>query len=597
VRIPIRWRLLGLLWAVLLAALVSYVVLATRLMTADRMANAHDLNANVARAAAEEVRTVLEARRDGLALLAGAASPDQVADDLLAHDGDLLRVVIYRRSPDGVWSVAFERADAARLEPLSVTLADLAQLDEDLPPPLDEAAATGLGVMNRSLPPRAPLLLVASGAPGVVATADLRPDRLLRIFTRGDLQRGYLVDDAGRVIADAAPDAVLHRAVVADRPIVNAAVKGELDAGALEFADPGGKAIIGAFARVAGARLIALSEIDLDTALASSRELVRRSILFGVAILCLAVVASLFFARRLTTPIRRLRDAAAELEKGRYDADPGVRSRDEIGDLAAAFRKMAIGLRDAQAQIVHAEKLATFGQIGAGITHEVKNPLTGIISFAQIGRRVGVAKPDKAMECFSNIEAEAKRCNQIVDSLLKFARPEAMTEREVVDVNEVVSSTWQLMKHQVKTSGSQLVAAPAPGALRVLASPGQIQQVLMNLVLNAAQALEGREGGEVRLETRARADGRVEIACCDDGPGIPVEVQARVMEPFFSTKPKGKGTGLGLSVSREIVRAHGGELVLESTLGRGTTMRVVLPAHDASAADAPPPSGVWPAVT
>jgi signal transduction histidine kinase len=578
VRIPLRYRLLAVISSVLLAALVTYVALATRLMTEDKVAYAHDLNATVAEASAGEVRTLLDALRSSLLLMADAADPEPVARDLLAAEPDLVRVTLYRKAAGAAWDVAFERADAARLEPLALGLSDLAELDAALPPPLEEAAATGLGVMNRSLPPRAPLLLVAAGRPGVVVSADLRPDRLLRVFGRSALHEGYLVDDAGRVIADSTPARVLARAVLAGRPIVHAAVTGELDAGALEFTDDDGKEQMGAYARVPGARLIAVSEIDRDTALEAARELVRRSLLFGAAILCLGVVVSVFYARRLTTPIRRLRDAAAQLEEGHWDVDPGVRPGDEIGDLSVAFKKMARGLADAQAQVVQSEKLAAFGQIGAGITHEVKNPLTGIISFAQIAQRVGPSKPDTVAECLRNIEAEAKRCNEIVVSLLKFARPEALTNREAVDPNEVVASTVRLMKHQVKTSGRKLDTVLAGDVPRVRASPGQLQQVLMNLILNAAQAMEGREGGGVRVTTARLGDGSAEISCTDDGPGIPAEIQPKVFEPFFSTKPKGKGTGLGLSVSRGIVRDHGGDLVLESAPGAGTTFRIRLPA-------------------
>jgi len=268
--------------------------------------------------------------------------------------------------------------------------------------------------------------------------------------------------------------------------------------------------------------------------------------------------------------------------QGRFDVKVEVDSRDEIGELAATFNDMAHeldarekALRDAQAQLIQSEKLAAFGQLGAGIAHEVKNPLAGILGYVQLSLRK--TEPDTALHNnLKVIEKETKRCRTIIDNLMKFARQEKV-EMKPLGLNGVVEETAALVDHQLGMHGIRLEKELGQGLPAILGNANQLQQILLNLVLNAQQAMEGTQG-KIRITTCRAEDGRAEVRISDTGPGIPKEIQARLFEPFFTTKPAGKGTGLGLSVTYGIVKDHKGEILVESEPGQGATFVLRFPA-------------------
>jgi signal transduction histidine kinase len=253
--------------------------------------------------------------------------------------------------------------------------------------------------------------------------------------------------------------------------------------------------------------------------------------------------------------------------------DPQISSSDEIGELAHDFRSMARDLREGQLRLLQSEKMAAFGQLGAGITHEIKNPLGAIRGFAQLGRH-NLENKEQVQEALEIIENETDRCLDIVQNFLRFARSDRGRHTRV-DLNSLVTEGLKIVAHQLSTSGFRLYRQLGDDG-EVMASAGQIQQVLLNLLLNAEQA--SNRGGNIWVSTATLPDGWLEIAIRDDGPGIPPELQARVFEPFFTTKAEDKGTGLGLSVSYGIIKDHGGELSVESEVGKGATFRIRLPA-------------------
>jgi two-component system, NtrC family, sensor kinase len=244
--------------------------------------------------------------------------------------------------------------------------------------------------------------------------------------------------------------------------------------------------------------------------------------------------------------------------------------------LAGSFNQMAselhgreLALREAQAQLIQSEKMAAFGQLGAGIAHEVKNPLAGIQGMIQLTSR-SLAKDHPLLETFGILEKEARRCRTIIDSLLKFARQENL-QPEPITLAEVVADTKAILQHELSLHQITLETAIPEDLPLIHGSANQIQQVLMNLILNAEQAMESRGHGSVRVKAAQRGADFIELFVQDDGPGIPRGVQARIFEPFFTTKAPGKGTGLGLAVTFGIMRAHGGTIRVESEEGRGTT--------------------------
>ncbi len=231
-------------------------------------------------------------------------------------------------------------------------------------------------------------------------------------------------------------------------------------------------------------------------------------------------------------------------------------------------------------QLRLSEKMAAIGLLAAGVAHEVNTPLTGISSFTQM--LLERTEPeDSRRELLEKIERQTFRAAKIVNSLLSLARPSG-GDTQTVDLNTIVGDVLSLLEHQFKMSRIQVRREMAPGALVVRGVEYKLQQVFLNLLLNARDAMP--KGGWVSVTTRVM-DGQAVVEVGDTGVGIPVEHLGRIYDPFFTTKPEGRGTGLGLSVSYGIVQEHGGTLVCESDVDQGTRFRLTLPLAEAPAAE------------
>jgi two-component system NtrC family sensor kinase len=233
---------------------------------------------------------------------------------------------------------------------------------------------------------------------------------------------------------------------------------------------------------------------------------------------------------------------------------------------------------DMHARLVEAERLAAVGELVAGVAHEVNNPLSSISAFAQLLLRDETLTPDQR-ESVEVVQAEALRASQVVKDLLTFARRSAPT-REAVDVAVVVERVLRLRGYQLASHNVRTELEMGDDVPPVSADARQLQQVVLNLVTNALQAMP--EGGRLRVVTRRRG-AMVELSIADTGRGIPEDVRSHIFEPFFTTKGEGEGTGLGLSVSYGIITAHGGTLALAETSAQGTCFVVTLPAAPADA--------------
>ncbi len=228
-----------------------------------------------------------------------------------------------------------------------------------------------------------------------------------------------------------------------------------------------------------------------------------------------------------------------------------------------------------QEQLIQSEKLSAIGQLIAGVAHELNNPLASVLGFADFLAESGLTPP-ALQEPVRVVQHEAQRAAGIVKNLLTFARRQEQDRRRI-DVGPVLQRTLQLLNNQLIGMKVETDLVVEPGIPQVEGNQNQLQQVFVNLINNAGQAVgaSGR-GGTVRVRARAWLDG-VAVDVVDDGPGIPEEVQARVFEPFFTTKPEGGGTGLGLSICQGIVKEHGGRITVRSTPGEGATFTVELP--------------------
>jgi signal transduction histidine kinase len=225
-----------------------------------------------------------------------------------------------------------------------------------------------------------------------------------------------------------------------------------------------------------------------------------------------------------------------------------------------------------------AERLATVGRLAAGIAHELNNPLTGVLSYASLLRK-RLDGDKESCDDLDVIVRETVRCRGIIRGLLDFARP-TPPARKPMDLNEVVRRAVSVVMTQLSLNQVDLSLDLAPQLPVVHADANQIQQVAVNLLLNAGDAING-DGGTIRLTTRAGAEGSVEMLVQDNGRGIPAEDLPRIFEPFYTTKGS-HGTGLGLAVSWGIVEAHGGTLEVHSDPGQGACFTLRIPASAGS---------------
>jgi len=333
----------------------------------------------------------------------------------------------------------------------------------------------------------------------------------------------------------------------------------------------------------------------------------------------LAALSVSFLVHRLVhLPLRDLESGARRLTSGNLDHTIPVRSADELGQLATSFNSMTAALRDSQlerktwaetleekvktrtqqlrvaeAEATRGEKLASVGLLAAGIAHELNNPLTGVLTFSTLLRK---KMPDGSLDAedMDLVIQETKRCAAIIRRLLDFAR-EKKPEKKFSDLNQIIEETERLIERPAHLRDIEIRKELDTNLPPVWVDADQIKQVVMNMLVNAQQAIEKK--GTIDVRTRIAPEPKraeplaepvrmVEIAVMDTGCGIPAKNLQRIFDPFFTSKEVGKGTGLGLSVSHGIVRAHGGLIEVESTVGEGTTFRVYLPVQpDAETAE------------
>jgi signal transduction histidine kinase len=235
--------------------------------------------------------------------------------------------------------------------------------------------------------------------------------------------------------------------------------------------------------------------------------------------------------------------------------------------------------------VLRSQKLAAVGLLAAGIAHEINNPLSGVVGYSKLL----LEKPDlpaKVRERVQKIADSGERCRKIVEGVLLFSRQQD-GERRTVDVRALLERVLAIGEYQWRMHNIRIIREHEE-SVEVMADADQIEQVMLNLLSNAADAMP--HGGTVRISLRKTTEGAAEFSVADEGHGIPEDIQARIFDPFFSTKEIGKGTGLGLAISYGIVQDHGGDIVVESTIGRGAEFTVTLPASGKPSRPLPAPT-------
>jgi len=322
----------------------------------------------------------------------------------------------------------------------------------------------------------------------------------------------------------------------------------------------------------------------------------------GFFVVAISFLLCLILYNIVTKPLSFLVEGMKRLSKGDMDYRIKICSRDEIGLLADSFNSMSEELKQykekmenwtktleeevqrktaeivkAQEQLINAEKLASLGRMAAGVAHELNSPLTGIVTFGHLMLKRLPPENTQDIEDVRIIIEQAERCSKIVRGLLGFSR-RTVAEKTKVDINKLVENTLLMVKNQAKFHNIVFELTLDNSLPQIMSDSNQLQQVFLNLLINAADAMEER--GKIYISSRSvERDGKkfIEIEFTDTGPGIPEEIQGKIFEPFFTTKPVGTGTGLGLSVSYGIIKKHGGYVFVKSDLGRGASFFIQLP--------------------
>jgi two-component system NtrC family sensor kinase len=227
-----------------------------------------------------------------------------------------------------------------------------------------------------------------------------------------------------------------------------------------------------------------------------------------------------------------------------------------------------------QATLAQSEKLAAVGQLAAGVAHEINNPLTIILANAQLIQRNLPAGDEELLDMADLIVQATERASQAVRDLLDFSRRERY-ELAPIDLNETIQRTLGLISHELGTRTISLQFDPALNSPTVNASQDHLQGVWLNLLINAIDAIE-QGPGVISIKTLKTGES-IQVLITDDGMGIPPEEISRIFEPFYTTKEPGRGTGLGLAVCHQIVTRHGGQILVDSQPGQGTTFTIILP--------------------
>jgi len=343
----------------------------------------------------------------------------------------------------------------------------------------------------------------------------------------------------------------------------------------------------------------------LEKAYTSTRDRVILSF-FGLATIGFILIVGItyYMIRSITGPLGKMAAATRSISAGRFDQEVHTDSQDEIGLLAASFNAMLKSLRQMkgdleewgrtleekvkqrteelvkmQRRVAQSERLASLGMLGAGVAHEINNPLGSILSLATLTLE-DIKEDDPNRENLEEVLKQTQRCRNIVKGLLDFSR-HSEVDMELADLNKVLQDTLALIGRQAQFLNITVVKNWDPQLPPVMADRPQLQQVFMNILMNAVQAME--EKGTITITTRHNVlDNAAEVLIADTGCGIPAEQIDHIFDPFFTSKPGGHGTGLGLSIAYGIVTSHRGTISVESKVGRGSTFTIRMPIASAA---------------
>jgi two-component system NtrC family sensor kinase len=350
-----------------------------------------------------------------------------------------------------------------------------------------------------------------------------------------------------------------------------------------------------------------LKQVDADVADIQLRTI----IVTGISIILIGLFIAVFSRHFVESPIRKLIGGTRAISAMQLDKPIEIDTSEELGELAESFDRMRQRLQQAmdeinqftqsletkvdertkelqiaQQKLLQSDRLASLGQLSASVAHEINNPLSGVLNLAMLMQRIlkddGIPqnRVDEYRRYLSQVINETARVGRIVSDLLAFSR-RSKPHSVRVGLNEIVKTTLSLLDHKLKIMNIEIDLRLEENLPAVRCDSSQMQQVVINLVMNGAEATHRHGHGRVEIRTQSfPAEKKAVLEIQDNGEGIPPELQKKIFDPFFTTKEDGKGVGLGLSVVYGIVDAHGGDLELRSRVGEGTTFTVTLPLAD-----------------
>lgn len=357
---------------------------------------------------------------------------------------------------------------------------------------------------------------------------------------------------------------------------------------------------------VLGVLDVSLDLATVDEEITAVQQRAAINTLISVLLVGLVIV---FFTRYFVDrPIHQLIEATRSVSSMELDNPVHVRTGGELGELAQSFDSMRRQLKTAledlnkftqsletkveerttQLQLAHqkllqSDRLASLGQLSASVAHEINNPIAGVLNLTSLMQRImtneGVPphRIGEFREYLRKATAETARVGRIVSDLLSFSR-RSKPQRSRADLNAIIRSTLSIIDHKLSLMNVRLNLHLDENIPRVFCDTSQMQQVIINLIMNAAEAMQSKEGGIVELTTEADASrSNLRLRVSDTGDGIPEELREKIFNPFFTTKEEGKGVGLGLAVVYGIIEAHHGDIQVDSEVGKGTTFTVTLP--------------------
>lgn len=577
---PIRLKVLVAVLVILMLVIGVITATMANLFQQDKTAYVRDFSSAVTSNMLAEVETILESQASASRVLAEVLFADyidsvakqQLARPMFAAYPDLLALVTISASGEPVSLYNKAALRAADIDPAQVLeLSSLTELHEDGTVQVRSAMSEiGAGSI---------VLTIGHRLPGqqeeLPVVALINSAELAQVLYRGRTFDSVLLDpDRQVVVAIGDTDDALHWARLA-----LAGFERVGSSGVFEYSADGHDFISGV-AKTSVGDLIIVTRISASAAYLTARQLLDNLVFIGLVLMLVAALFGVFVSRRITRPLEGLSKAVRKIAKGDFDVNVAIKSSDEIGELSTSFNDMAgelkereSSLKKAQHALVQSEKMAAVGTLSAGLAHEVKNPLSAVLGYAQLSKRK-LEQPEALKQHLDTIENETRRCNEIIGNLMQFSRQEK-GEHSRISVNEVVQKSIAIVDHQLSLKDVQIESDLAQDLPPVSGNANQLQQVLMNLMINAQQAI-GEGGGTVDLATSIEGES-VLITVSDTGPGIDEDVVAKIFEPFYTTKPAGQGTGLGLSVTYGIIQDHGGDISVKRADSGGAKFVIELP--------------------